>query len=69
MIFNTNQNVKHHIVNVLQRDVFYNINKVRKNFIISVLWQILSIKGRINFLQLGRCSTKMRKLSETAIGA
>ncbi|MDP2339308.1 MAG: transposase [Bacteroidota bacterium] len=32
------------------------LNKSRKDFIISVLWHILSIKGRINFLQLGRFS-------------
>ena len=33
------------------------LNKARKDFIVSVLWHILSIKGRINFLQLGRFST------------
>src|SRR5665811_1063824 len=32
------------------------LNKSRKDFIVIVLWHILSIKGRINFLQLGRFS-------------
>ena len=30
------------------------LNKPRKAFIVIVLWHILSIKGKINFLQLGR---------------
>jgi hypothetical protein len=61
VIIKTNQNVKYLIANILQGDVFCNINKARKNFIISVLWHILSIKGRINFLQLGRFSSQNEK--------
>jgi len=48
-----NHNVKYHIINILQNDIFYILNKARKDFIISVLCHILSIKGRINFMQLG----------------
>jgi len=57
MIIKTNQNVKYLIYNVLQRVIFCNINKARKNFIISILWHILSIEGRINLLPLGRYSS------------
>jgi hypothetical protein len=49
--------VKHLIVSILENKVFDVLNKSRKDFIVSVLWHILSIKGRINFLQLGRFST------------
>ena len=48
--------VKRLIVSVLENEIFDRLNKSRKDFIISVLWHILSIKGRINFLQLGRFS-------------
>ncbi|MCK9641472.1 MAG: transposase [Prolixibacteraceae bacterium] len=48
--------VKSLIISVLENEVFNRLNKSRKDFIISVLWHILSIKGRINFLQLGRFS-------------
>jgi hypothetical protein len=48
--------VKGLIVNALENEIFNTLNKSRKDFIISVLWHILSIKGRINFLQLGRFS-------------
>lgn len=48
--------VKLLINSVLESDLFSNLNKSRKDFIISVLWHILSIKGKINFLQLGRFS-------------
>ena len=51
-----NQNIKYLIVSVLQNMAFSGINKARKAFLISVLWHILSIKGRINFAQLGRFS-------------
>jgi hypothetical protein len=49
--------VKCLIVSILENKVFDVLNKSRKDFIVSVLWHILSIKGRINFLQLGRFST------------
>ncbi len=42
---------------VLESEVFKKLNKSRKDFIVSVLWHIMSIRGRINFLQLGRFST------------
>jgi len=47
---------KYQIFSILNNLVFNKLNKPRKDFIISVLWHILSIKGRINFLQLGRFS-------------
>jgi hypothetical protein len=56
MTSKVNQNVKRHIVNTLQGDTFSNLNKSRKDFIFSMLWHILSIKGKINFMQLGRFS-------------
>jgi len=48
--------VKSLIISTLENEIFKILNKSRKDFIISVLWHILSIKGRINFLQLGRFS-------------
>jgi len=48
--------IKQLIINILENDIFEKLNKSRKDFMISVLWHILSIKGRINFLQLGRFS-------------
>jgi len=41
---------------ILNNVVFAKLNKSRKDFIVVVLWHILSIKGKINFLQLGRFS-------------
>jgi len=52
-----NHDVKYLIINTLQNKIFNGLNKARKDFIISVLWHFLSIKGRINFSQLGRFST------------
>ena len=37
-------------------DSFSGLNKSRKDFIVCVLWHILSIKGKVNFLQFGRFS-------------
>ena len=51
-----NHKVKYVIISILQNNIFSNLNKARKDFIVSVLWHILSIKDRINFLQLGRFS-------------
>jgi len=51
-----NHNIKYLIINILQNNLFSSLNKARKDFIISVLWHFLSIKGKINFLQLGRFS-------------
>lgn len=51
-----NQNTKQLIIRVLQNKAFSSLNKARKDFILSVLWHILSIKGKINFTQLGRFS-------------
>ena len=56
MISKVSDSVKYLIVSVLENKVFDVLNKSRKDFIVSVLWHILSIKGRINFLQLGRFS-------------
>lgn len=56
MTSKVNQNIKQLIIKVLQSKTFSNLNKARKDFILSVLWHILSIKGKINFTQLGRYS-------------
>jgi len=51
-----NQNIKCLIINILRMNVFSGLCKARKDFIVSVLWHFLSIKGRINFMQLERYS-------------
>jgi hypothetical protein len=56
MISKVSNIVKYHIYNILNNNLFRGLNKPRKDFIVSVLWHILSIKGKINFLQLGRFS-------------
>lgn len=56
MIPKVSKSVKYLIYNILDAKVFDKLNKSRKDFIVSVLWHILSIKDRINFLQLGRYS-------------
>lgn len=56
MIPKVNQNVICLIISILQNNVFSSLNKARKDFIVSVLWHFLSIKGKINFMQLGRYS-------------
>jgi hypothetical protein len=57
MISKANKTVKVFIVNILNNNIFAELNKSRKDFIVTVLWHILSIKGRINFLQFGRFSS------------
>jgi len=57
MIPKANKSVIYLIFSVLETEVFEKLNKSRKDFIVCVLWHILSIKGRINFLQLGRFGT------------
>ena len=42
------------IINTLNNKCFKSLNKSRKNFIENILISFLSIKGRINFLQLER---------------
>ena len=49
--------VKGLIISALKNEIFKMLNKFHKDFIISVLWHTLSIKGRINFLQLSRFSS------------
>ena len=44
------------IYSILRGSSFSELNKPRKDFIVCVLWHILSIKGKINFLQFGRFS-------------
>jgi len=56
MIPKVNKSVKCLIISILENKVFSKLNKSRKDFIVCVLWHILSIKGRINFLQFGRFS-------------
>ena len=57
MIPKVSKTVKYYIMNILANDIFEKLNKPRKDFIVSVLWHILSIKGKINFLQLERYSS------------
>lgn len=57
MTITTDQRVMYLIINVLKNDIFKTMNKARKDFIITVLLHILSIKGKINFLQLSRYSS------------
>lgn len=58
MIFKANQNVKNLINSILESDVFFKVNKSRKNFIVHIFLHFLSIKGKINFLQLERYSLR-----------
>ncbi len=44
------------IYSILQNKDYSYLNKQRKDFITTVFWHFLSIKGKINFLQLGRFS-------------
>lgn len=44
------------IDSILHLKCFGNLHKQRNDFIVIVLWHFLSIKGKINFLQLGRFS-------------
>ena len=57
MVSKVSNKVKQLIYNILGSDSFAELNKPRKDFIVSVLWHILSIKGKINFLQFGRFSS------------
>jgi len=57
MNITTDQRVKYLIISILKNDIFRTMNKARKHFIFTVLLQILSIKGKINFLQLARYSS------------
>jgi hypothetical protein len=54
MARNVSITVKYHIYSILYVIVFNKLSQPRKDFIVNVLWHILSIKGKINFLQLGR---------------
>jgi hypothetical protein len=56
MISRVNKNVKCLIFNILNINSFSELSKPRKDFIECVLWHILSIKGKTNFLQFGRFS-------------
>jgi len=56
MISRVSNSVKVLIYSILGGDSFSELNKPRKDFIVCVLWHILSIKGKINFLQFGRFS-------------
>ena len=56
MITKVKQNFTSLIFNVLESNVFSKMCKPRKFFIAHTLWLFASIKGRINFLQLGRFS-------------
>ena len=57
MISKVKINIKNLIYSTLQTNAFKGLNNPRKDFIAHVLWHILSIKGKINFLQFGRYST------------
>jgi hypothetical protein len=49
-------NIKSIIINTLEGSRFSNLKQARKQFIIILLMSYLSIKGKINFLQLSRFS-------------
>ena len=57
MISRVSVDIKMLIYSILQGDSFSELNKPRKDFIVCVLWHILSINGKINFLQFGRYSS------------
>ena len=57
MISRVGKNIKVLIYSILESKSFSELNKPRKDFITCVLWHILSIKGKINFLQFGRFSS------------
>lgn len=57
MISRVKNNIKYLIYSILESTSFSGLNKPRKDFIVCVLWHILSIKGKINFLQFGRFSS------------
>jgi len=57
MISKANQKVKFFIIGVLQTSLFIELNQPRKTFMVHVFWQILSIKGKLNFLQLEQYGT------------
>lgn len=48
------QNIKTLIINILNTNKFYSVNKSTKKFINHILILFLSVKGRINFLQMER---------------
>lgn len=56
MSINKLPNAKSLIINVLDSNEFSSLKESRKRFILNVLLCFLSIKGRINFLQLSRFS-------------
>jgi len=56
MVIKVSNKVNQLIYNILGGSSFAELNKPRKDFIVSVLWHILSIKGKLNFLQFGRFS-------------
>lgn len=53
MIPKANKSVNHLVINILENEVFDMLNKPRKDFIVSVLWLILSFKGKTYFLLFG----------------
>ncbi len=56
MISRVNKSIKCLISNIFSTNSFSELSKPRKDFIVCVLWHILSIKGKINFLQFERFS-------------
>ena len=56
MIPKANKAINVLIYSILSNKSFNKLKQTRKDFIVNVLWPILSIKGKINFLQLGRFS-------------
>lgn len=61
MISRAKNNIKSLIYKMLGCNNFSGLNKRRKDFIVCVLWHILSIKGKMNFLQFGRYSPLSEK--------
>lgn len=54
---NAIHNIKQHIDNVLGLNIFSKLNSARRNFIANILLAFISIKGKINFMQLERFSS------------
>ena len=52
MVSNVDNPIKHLIISMLKKQIFYTLNKSQKDLFVSVLWHILNIKVRINLLQL-----------------
>lgn len=58
MTISNYQNIKALIINALKSSSFSRVKETRKQFLLNALLLFLSVKGKINFLQLSRFSDK-----------